>query len=314
MFRFIVKRILSVVPVLFGISLIAFGLTFLAPGDPAELILDQNGIYFPSSEQVTVLREQLGLNKPWYKQYIFWLEQVIYGDLGTSYHTGNAVFAELQSRLPITLVLAFIALFLAGAGGIGLGVFSVIERGKLAEKIIQRGFDFLLSVPIFFMALIFILCISEVLHILPSSGIKEFNGYFLPAVSLSFPTMAVIGRFTKRKLLEELGKTYCVVALAHGIKERQMLFLYALPNAIFPVLALLGNFLGGVLGGSVVIENIFSVPGLGSLALEAIKFRDYPLLQGYVLVTGGTFVFISLCMDLLLCYFNPKIKFEDHIL
>ncbi len=313
MVGFIIKRILSVLPVLLGISFIAFGMTFLAPGDPAELVLDQSEIYFPSAEQVEALRIELGLDKPWYVQYFHWLQQAMHGNLGTSYRTGNEVLAELQGRLPITLVLAFMALILSGAGGIGLGFFSVVKRGTLLDKMLQSGLDFLLSMPSFLMALLFILVVGEFLRILPTNGVEGFDGYFLPAVSLSFSTLAMVARLTKNKLLEELGKTYCLVALAHGISTRRIIFFYALPNAIFPVLALLGNFFGGVLGGTVVIETIFSLHGIGSLALEAIKFRDYPLLQGYVLFTGCTFVFVSLGIDLLLYCLNPKVKFEDHV-
>lgn len=310
--NFIVKRVLSVIPVLFGISIITFSIAFLAPGDPAEMTLDQNGIYFPTQEQIEQMRVTMGVDASWHRQYFSWIKKALYGDLGHSYHNKNSVLSELRMRVPVTLQLAVPALLLTGLGGIILGTLCALDPKTLPIRILSHLFDIFLATPRFLLALLLIFVMGEILRLLPTSGVTDYKGYLLPTMALSITTIAVVGRLVKNKLAEEIRKPYCFIALAHGIQHRQIVFLYALPNIILPIIAILGNFFGEILGGSIIIENIFALPGLGSMAIEAIRFRDYPLLQGYVLFTGCTYVLISLVLDLLLYLLNPKIRFEEY--
>ena len=306
---FVMRRILSVLPVLFGISLLTFGLSFLAPGDPAELMLDQTGTSAASAEEIAAMREKMGLDEAWYVQYGMWLSHIVQGDAGTAWHTGNSVWQEIERRLPVTVTLAFCALAWAGAGGVALGILVVFFRGSLLGHVLSALIHLLLSTPSFLLAIALILIVGETWGILPTSGIEKIEGYILPSMALSLVTLAMTSQLLSSRLHEELGALYCKVASARGLSSWRVLVTYALPNALLPVLALLGNYFGAVLGGSVIVESVFALPGIGSLAMEAIRFRDYPLLQGYVFLTGTIFVFVSLGVDLLAYYLDPRTRF-----
>ena len=308
---FSVKKILITLVVLMGISLIAFVINYLSPGDAATLVLDQNGIFTPTEEQINIVRENLGLNAPWYKQYILWLSKVMHGDFGISYKTGNSVLSEIASRISITLTLALAASSLATFCGISFGLIGILKKNCFIGKLLGIMENTFLAAPSFLMSLLLILVVSEFLRVLPTSGAESIAGFVLPTFALSFTMIALVSRLLKEKLREEMNKQYFYVAIARGIPLKEVVLLYALPNAILPVLALLGNYFGGILGGSVVIESIFALPGLGSLALEAIRFRDYPVLQAYVLIMGCVFTGVFIIIDFLLLYFNPRIRIEQ---
>ena len=312
MYRYIWKRLLTVLPVMFGITLLTFSLTFFTPGDPAEILLEQAGGSLGSAEDVAALREQLGLNNPWFVQYGQWVSRVIQGDAGVSYRTGNTVFSEILLRLPVTVTLASLALLWASCGGIIMGVMMVVLKGKCLGNFLRGINQMILAMPSFLLALLSILLMGEMLHLLPTSGIDSPLGYLLPSLALSLITMATVAQLLDSRLREELGALYCNVARTRGMKEGRVLLLYALPNALLPVIAMLGNFCGSLLGGAVIIETIFAIPGIGSLAMEAIRFRDYPLLQGYVLFTGAVFVLVSLAVDLLLHYVDSRVRLEEN--
>jgi len=308
---FFVKKMLIAITVLLGISLITFVISYLSPGDAATLVLDQNGVFSPTEEQINTIRENLGLNAPWYQQYITWLSRILHGDFGISYKTGNSVLTEITSRISVTLTLAFTALSLATICGIGFGIIGTLKRNCFIVKLLGLIENAFLALPSFLMSLLLILVVSEFFRVLPTSGTEKIEGFILPTFALSFTMIALVSRLLKEKLREEMNKQYCYVAIARGIPLKEVVLLYALPNAILPVLALLGNYFGGILGGSVVIESIFALPGLGSLALEAIQFRDYPVLQAYVLITGCVFTGVFIIIDFLLLYFNPRIRIEQ---
>lgn len=301
-------KVINFILVLVGISLVTFALSFMAPGDPALNALDQEGLLMPTEEQIQSMRNTLGLDLPWYTQYVTWLGKVMQGDLGSSYKSGIAVSEELLRRMPVTLTLAFWALVSAASGGIIIGVVGILSKNTFLNGAINTITNGFLATPNFVMSLILILVFSEILQLLPTSGMEGTGSLLLPTFVLSFTMMALVGRFLKEKLREELQKQYCIVAKARGLSEPKILFSYAFPNACVPVLALLGNYFGNILGGSVVVESVFALPGLGSLALEAIRFRDYPVLQGYVLLMGVVFILIYAIIDFVLLYYNPKLK------
>ena len=311
MIRYCCQRLLTAVPVLLGISLLAFILGVLSPGDPAEFVLNQDGLYAPTEEQIAAMRTELGLDKPLWLRYGLWLLGVLQGDLGTSYITERDIAAEIMQRLPVTLELAVLALVMAGVGGIFLGSVCAVYRGSFFDNFVKSLTNIMLSIPGFWLALVLILVFSEQLRWLPTSGTGSLKYFLLPAFVLAFATLATVCRFMRGALLTEFGRQYFLVAKARGISKVNLLTRYALPNAIIPVIALLGNYFASVLGGSVIAESIFAIPGISSMALEAIRYRDYPVLQAYVLVSGCTLILVMVAVDLLIAYLNPKVKLGE---
>lgn len=311
MIRYCCQRLLTAIPVLLGISLLAFILGVLSPGDPAEFVLNQDGLYAPTEEQIATMRTELGLDKPLWLRYGLWLLGVLQGDLGTSYITGRDIAAEIMQRLPVTLELAVLALVMAGVGGIFLGSVCAVYRGSFFDNFVKSLTNIMLSIPGFWLALVLILVFSEQLRWLPTSGTGSLKYFLLPASVLAFATLATVCRFMRGALLTEFGRQYFLVAKARGISKVNLLTRYALPNAIIPVIALLGNYFASVLGGSVIAESIFAIPGISSMALEAIRYRDYPVLQAYVLVSGCTLILVMVAVDLLIAHLNPKVKLGE---
>lgn len=212
MISYCCKRILTAVPVLLGISLLAFILGVLSPGDPAEFVLNQDGLYAPSEEQLEAMREELGLNKPLWLRYGLWLMGVLQGDLGSSYITGRDIAAEIAQRLPVTLELAVLALLMAGVGGIFLGSICAVYRGSFFDNFVKNLTNVMLSIPGFWLALILILIFSEQLRWLPTSGTGSLKYFLLPAFVLAFATMSTVCRFMRGALLTEFGRQYFLVA------------------------------------------------------------------------------------------------------
>lgn len=311
MIRYCVTRLLSAVPVLIGISVLAFILGILSPGDPAELVLNQDEMNDPSEEQIVAMREQLGLNKPVWLQYINWTWQILHGNLGVSYITGRNIADELLTRLPVTFEIAVLALIFAGIGGIVGGIVCALKQNKLIDNCLKNISNIMLAIPSFWIALVLILIFGEILRWLPINGDESLAHLLMPALVLSLPTMATVCRYMRGAMLEEFGKPYFLVGRVRGIRRLVLLFYYALPNAVIPVIALLGNYFANVLGGSVIIENIFSIQGISSMALDAIRYRDYPVLQAYVLLSGSLLVIVTMIVDIFIFYFNPKVHIGD---
>ncbi|SMP51087.1 peptide/nickel transport system permease protein [Anoxynatronum buryatiense] len=302
------RRLLALVPVLVGISIIAFALGVLAPGDPAEIALNRSGLYTPTPEQIAQVRSELGLDRPLVVQYGHWFQNLLRGDLGTSYTNGRPVAGELLRRLPLTLQLAGSAFMLTCFSGLFFGTLAVVFHREWPDRLINLMVNLLLSFPGFWLALLLILVLAENRSLLPTSGTGTLAHFVMPTLTLSAATSAIAIRLTRASLLQEMGKPYMLAARAKGLHRFRLVATNALPNALPPVMALLGNYLGGILGGSVVIESIFALPGIGSYAIEAIFTRDYPALQGYVLITGTFYVLVMLLVDLLSVMLNPRVR------
>lgn len=305
--RYIARRLLGTLPVLFGISLLAFTLAQLSPGDPAELILEGAGTGAPTVEEIAALRSYFGLDAPWYTQYGLWLWRLLHGDGGLSYHLGMPVFTALLARLPVTGMLAVAALFWAVLGGTLLGLLMTHLRGRIGEIVIRCMTQVFLAMPAFLTAILLILVCGVWLHLFPTSGAASPLGYVLPSFALALVTLAMAAQLLDSQLRTALSSLYVQVARLRGLSEGRILLTYALPNAVLPVIAMLGNFFAAVLGGAIIVETVFALPGIGALALEAIHYRDYPLLQGYVLFTGGIHVLVTLAVDLLVARMDPRI-------
>ncbi|MBS1384958.1 MAG: ABC transporter permease [Clostridiales bacterium] len=309
--KYIGRRLLMLIPVLIGISLAAFLLGRIAPGDPVDDALFRIGIEFPTEADRAAMRAELGLDRPLPEQYLRWLGDALRGDLGESYTDGRDIARELMRRLPITLKVSLAAMVSAILFGVGGGVLMAACRGTWVDAVLKALSTLLLSVPGFWLALFLITVFAEWLHLLPTSGLdRGIFSLILPAVALSAANVGSTSRFTRGNILAQMGEQYIVVANAKGISQKAVMLGHAFRNSLVPIVTLIGNYFGGILGGSTIIENIFAIPGLGSYVLSAINNRDYPVIQGYVLLTGATFVLITLAIDLLYILVNPKIRVQ----
>ena len=309
--KYIGRRLLMLIPVLIGISLAAFLLGRIAPGDPVDDALFRIGIEFPTEADRAAMRAELGLDRPLPEQYLRWLGDALRGDLGESYTDGRDIAQELARRLPITLKVSMAAMVSAILFGVGGGVLMAACRGTWLDTVLKALSTLLLSVPGFWLALFLITVFAEWLHLLPTSGLdRGIFSLILPAVALSAANVGSTSRFTRGNILAQMGEQYIVVANAKGISQKAVMLGHAFRNSLVPIVTLIGNYFGGILGGSTIIESIFAIPGLGSYVLSAINNRDYPVIQGYVLITGATFVLITLAIDLLYILVNPKIRVQ----
>ena len=309
--KYIGRRLLMLIPVLIGISLAAFLLGRIAPGDPVDDALFRIGIEFPTESDRAAMRAELGLDRPLPEQYLRWLGDALRGDLGESYTDGRDIARELMRRLPITLKVSLAAMVSAILFGVGGGVLMAACRGTWVDAVLKALSTLLLSVPGFWLALFLITVFAEWLHLLPTSGLdRGIFSLILPAVALSAANVGSTSRFTRGNILAQMGEQYIVVANAKGISQKAVMLGHAFRNSLVPIVTLIGNYFGGILGGSTIIENIFAIPGLGTYVLSAINNRDYPVIQGYVLLTGATFVLITLAIDLLYILVNPKIRVQ----
>lgn len=309
--RYIARRLLMLLPVLLGITLAAFLLGRLAPGDPVDDVLFSIGVEFPTEEDRAEMRAQLGLDKPLPIQYLNWLGNVLRGDLGRSYANNREIAGELMRRLPITLKVSLAALLTAVVFGVGGGVLMAAFHDTWADRLLKGISTLLLSIPGFWLALFLITVFAEWLGWLPTSGLdRGAVSLILPAIALSAANVGSTSRVTRGTILQQLGEPYIVVANAKGLSQKAVVLGHAFRNSLVPIITLIGNYFGGILGGSTIIEHIFAIPGLGSYVLSAIHNRDYPVIQGYVLITGTTFVLITLVIDLLYLAVDPKIRIQ----
>lgn len=306
-FKYIFKRILGTIPILIIVSFISFALMNLASGDPAEIILTSQGTVV-TPELLNSVRADIGLDKPFIIQYFSWLNRVIHGDLGNSYATGVSVIEELKEHLPYTAVLAGTSIILTLIISIPLGIISAIKKDRLIDNII-RFFTFIgNSIPGFFLALILLLVFSlrlKWLPILSESGIKSL---ILPSITLSVAMTSKYIRQIRSVVIDELEKDYVKGARSRGINERVILYNNVLKNIMITVITLTGLSIGSLMGGTAVVESIFVWPGIGSVVLNAITNRDYPIIQGYVLWMAVIFIVVNLIADLLYRLFDPRVR------
>ncbi|CAN5451260.1 ABC transporter permease [soil metagenome] len=305
---YIARRILSLMPVWLGISLLAFSLANLAPGDPAQLILLRQTGELPTEEAVQRLREQLGLDDPFPVRYARWLADAAQGDLGTSYRTGEPVLWALVERFPATLQLAVAALLIGLSIGIPLGVLSAVRRDSGLDHASRVGVLLGASIPNFWLGYLFILLFAVALGWLPVAGAGSWQHLVLPALTLGVGGAASLTRLTRSTVLEELQADYVRTARAKGLAERAVVMRHALRNALNPIVTLTGMRFGGLLAGAVVVETVFAWPGIGKFLVDAIYDRDYPTIQGFVLFTGTVFVLLNLLVDLGYAWLDPRVR------
>ncbi|WP_455543144.1 nickel ABC transporter permease [Intestinibacter sp.] len=304
----VVRRLIQMVVVLIGISFITFLLIYMAPGDPVRAMYSSSGV-MPSEEVINQTREAMGLNKPFLVQYFNWLTSCIQGDFGTSYSSGKPVIGILIQRLVPTLKLAFLSLIIMLVVAIPSGILAAVKQNKFADFLV-RGTTFLgVSIPNFWVGLILLYVFALKFKLLPVVAVGGgFKTMILPAVTLAFAMAAKYTRQVRTAFLEELNKDYVIGAKARGLSNSKILMRHVFPNSLLPLITLLGLSLGSLLGGTAVVEVIFSYPGLGNLAVSSIMAYDYPVIQAYVLWIALIYMIINLIVDASYTLVDPKVR------
>lgn len=308
MIKFILKRLLAVIPVFLGITVLAFSLTVIMPGDPAEIVLTAGGAYQPTEEQIAIKRKEMGIDDPLVVQYIGWIGNAIIGNFGISLQTGMPVTQELLVRIPRTFSLAGLSIIFSICLGIPFGVIMATKKYGFLDETGSFFAILFISLPSFWLSILLIGIFSEYLRLLPTSGFGTWQHLILPVTVLSLGSIGSIARLTRSEILNQIGREYIFSARSKGISELKVFFVHALKNALLPVIALIGNNFSAILGGSVIIENIFAINGIGQYVVTAISFRDFPAISGYTAITGTIYVFVHLIVDMLSYYVNPKLR------
>ena len=302
--KFIIRRILWLLPTVLGVTFIVFCIMSLSPGDPATIIL---GTEAPK-EQIAELNHQLGFDKPFLIRFVDYVKDAVQGDFGESYQTGQPVFTEILARFPTTLKLASLSVLLAIVIGVPLGVLSAVKQYSAVDYVSTFTTMFITAIPGFWLGLMLMLVFSLQLHLLPSNGIGSFKHYIMPAVTLALPVTAVIIRLTRATMLETIRQDYIKTVRAKGASEVVVIFKHALRNALLPVITAVGMYFGHMIGGAVLIETVFSVPGLGHLIVKAIRMKDIPQVMAAILFISLLFMVVMLIVDILYAYIDPRIK------
>ncbi len=309
MIPFIVKRVISLILLLLAVSVITFILTQLAAGDTATVLLRSGGIT-PSAEAAALLRMELGLDKPLVLQYADWLGKVIQGDLGQSFRSKQPVLTELMQRFPATLQLSLGAMAILLAITLPVGIFSAMHPHSRMNRVGKLISFTSVSIPSFWLGLVLLYLFGVKLKWIPVIGNGAGKQVFLPALTLALSYIGPHIRLLSMSMAEVLGKPYIKAARARGLSEYLVIGKHALNNAILPLITRLGMTLGSLLAGSFIVEAIFSWPGIGKYALDAIAVKDFPVIQGYVLLMAVVIVSINLLVDLLYFYIDPRIKLQ----
>ena len=308
--RYLLVRILSLIPLLLGISVLAFLLSNLAPGDPATVMAYRLSDAPPSEEQIAAIRREYHLNDPLPVRYAYWFASAVRGDLGRSFRTREPVLKELARHFPATLQIACGALVISLVIALPLGVLAAVRRGSWLDHLARITALLGASLPSYWLGYLLILVFAVALGWLPVAGRDGLSAMILPALTLGLGTTAAkLARLTRSGLLEVLNEDFIRTARAKGPSERAVIWRHALKGAMIPVVTITGIEFGHLLGSAIIVETIFAWPGVGKLLADSIYDRDYPMIQGFVLVMGTVFTILSLITDLLYRWLDPRIRF-----
>lgn len=305
--KYILKRILILIPTIIGVSFVVFSLLYLSPGDAALASAGPNA----PKETVEILRDKMGLNDPFLIQYGRFLKNLIFHfDLGTSYQSKTPVIEKILRVFPNTLKLAGVSLIFSIISGIILGIIAGINKNNIIDSLISFAGMMGLAMPIFWSGLLLIIIFSSKLKLLPASGFSSWRHMILPVLALGLQTSSSIMRMTRSSMIEVLDKDYIRTARAKGLKKSRIIFIHALKNAMIPIITTIGLQAGGLLGGSILTETVFSISGIGRLMVDSVKTRDYPVILGGVMFIALVYSIISIIVDILYGFLNPQIKME----
>ena len=306
MTRFLIRRLLLTVPVLLGVATLVFSLIHLVPGDPVQAMLGDSA----TPQDIADLRGRLGLDRPLYVQYAAFLKGVGTGNLGASLRTNQPVTAAIADRLPATFELACAAMFVATVIAIPLGIIAAVRSGTRVDYAATTVALLGISIPNFWLGPLMAIAFSVTLGWLPVSGRGTLAHLVLPAMTLGAPLAAVLARMTRASVIEELRELYVLAARARGVSPARAVLRHAFRNSLIPIVTVLGLQFGAVLTGAVITETIFAWPGVGRLLIQSISFRDYPLVQGCILLIAVTYVGMNLMTDLAYGFLDPRIRFD----
>jgi peptide/nickel transport system permease protein len=306
-FAHVIGRLTSGLLVLWLVSLLAFSLLALTPGDPARLILSATSADVPTPEEVTAKRAELGLDRPAYARYFSWLGGVVRGDFGNSYRTSKPVGVMYAERLPATLLLTSLTITISLAAALPLGLVAAIKRGGFVDALAQVVAVLGAAVPGFWIALVLILIFAATLRWLPALGSPTMQGMILPALVLALPNIAVLSRLTRAAILDALRQEYMTIARAKGRSQRGAIIFHALPNVAVTLITPVALDIAYLLTGTVIIETVFAYPGVGRLAVDAALVGDMPVLALCVLAAGGVYVVCNWCADIGMAALDPRL-------
>jgi len=301
---YFLRRMAGTAPVLVAVSIFVFGFVHLLPGDPARLVAGPDA----SEQDVLSVRQALGLDRPIWQQYLRYVDQTVHGELGRSSRTRQPVATEIGVRFMPTLWLTIVAMIWSTIVGAAIGVLSGVRRGRWQD---QAGMVLAvsgISFPAFWLGLLLIDFFSVRLHWLPTGGYGTWQHFVLPAFTLGLGVAAVLARFTRSAFVEVASEDYVRTARSKGLPERRVIWTHALRNALIPVITMTGLQFGFLLGGAVVVETVFSWPGLGRLLVDSVSYRDYPVIQAEIMLFSLEFILINLAVDLLYAAVNPEIR------
>ncbi len=302
--KYILKRLLVVIPTLLFIVFVVFFILNITPGDPGRIMLGTTA----TQEQVDMLNESLGVNRPLLVRYVDYIWDALHGDFGTSYTFNVPVTQVLMPKFPTTLRLAILSVCCSALLGIPLGILSAVKKHSLIDNALTVLALFLASVPGFWLGLMLMLWLSLSWGLLPSSGVGTWQHYIMPVMTLALPSAAFISRLTRTTMLDSMNQDYIRTAKGKGARDRRVIFGHALRNALIPVITQLGMNFAGLLGGAMITEIVFGLPGFGNAIVAAIKAKDVPLTMFAVIFLSTTFMLIMLVVDLIYAFIDPRIK------
>ena len=304
MLKYISKRIIYLIPVLIGIVFLVFTIMYFSPGDPAKLILGDRA----PEEQVAALRHELGLDLPYYQQLFNYIKNAIHGDFGNSYQLRMPVWDIIKLRFPLTLQLTTFTTLIAVLIGVPVGILSAVKQYSVIDAFSVIFALLMASIPAFWLGMLLMLLFSLNLGWLPSSGYEGVKWLILPSITLGFINCATIMRMTRSSMLEVVRQDFIRTARAKGATEKRVVFRHALKNAIIPVITVVGTAFGSSLGGAVVTETVFGLPGMGTQIITAIRQKDNPVVLASVIVIALAFSLVNLIVDILYTYVDPRIR------
>ena len=304
--KYIVKRVLSMIPLLFVVSVIVFMFIHLIPGDPARQIAGVDA----TIGEIDNIRRQLGLDRPLVEQYVTWIMGIFHGDFGISYSNNMTVAELLIPRFPITIYLTICSITWSALIGIAIGVIASINRGKTLDLVGMVIAIAGISLPNFWLGLQLMQIFAVDLRLLPTGGVNTWQGYILPSISMGAGIMAILARVTRSSMIENLNKDYIRTARAKGLPEPRVIMRHAFKNSAIDIITVTALQIGALIAGSVVVESVFSIPGMGRLLVDSIGFRDYEVVQALILFFSVEYMVINLLADVLYGIINPRVRYE----
>ena len=304
MIRYVIKRLLLMIPIILGVVFIIFFILNVIPGDPASLIL---GNFVPLEAKIR-LNEELGIYRPLLVRYVDYVYNAVQGNFGNSWRTGTPAFTEIFARFPTTIRLALFSIILAVAIGVPLGILAAVKQHTWMDSVASVSAMFLSSIPSFWMGLLAVLLFSLRMGLLPSNGADSWRHFVLPVVTLALPAAADFLRLTRSTMLEVIRQDYVRTARAKGASKRLVVWRHALGNALLPIVTVAAMYFGGLLGGVVITEQVFAMPGIGTLTINAIRSQDTPQVMAAVVLLATIFCVIMLIVDLLYAFIDPRVR------